>query len=228
IGAFSNTFQDLYGIKQLPGLATQELMSGGFGFAAEGDWKTAALTAVVKKMTAGMGGGTSFIEDYTYNMEKGNEYALGAHMLEVCPSIAAGRPKIEVHELGIGGREAPARLVFEGRSGNAIVTTLIDLGERFRLIIQDVTCSEPEHDMPKLPVARVIWKPEPNLVTGIKLWIMAGGAHHSVLSYDATADMMIDWADMHGIEVIHITKDSTVETVRQQLLLNDVAWKLRF
>ena len=227
IGAFSNTFQDLYGLKQLPGLATQELMAGGYGFAAEGDWKTAALTAVVKKMTHGMSGGTSFIEDYTYNLEKGNEYTLGSHMLEVCPSIAGGRPKIAVHPLGIGDREPPARLIFEGRAGDAIVMTLIDMGERFRLIIQDIICLKPAHEMPKLPVARVAWKPLPDLTAGVKLWIMAGGAHHSVLTYDATAEMMTDWARMHDIEVVHITKDTTVKSLEQQLFLNDLAWKLK-
>lgn len=227
IGAFSNTFQDLYGLKQLPGLATQALMADGYGFAAEGDWKTAALTAVVKRMTTGMSGGTSFIEDYTYNLEKGNTYTLGAHMLEVCPSIAAGRPKIEVHPLGIGDREAPARLVFEGRAGDAVVMTLVDMGERFRLILQDVECLKPQQVMPNLPVARVVWKPMPDLITGVKLWIMAGGAHHSVLSYDATAEMMTDWARMQDIEVIHITKDTTAEALEQQLFLNDLAWKLK-
>jgi L-arabinose isomerase len=227
IGAFSNTFQDLYGLKQLPGLATQELMAEGYGFAAEGDWKTAALTAVVKKMTRGMGGGTTFIEDYTYNLERGNEYTLGAHMLEVCPSIAAGRPKIAVYPLEIGDREPPARLIFEGREGNAIVTTLVDMGGRFRLIIQDVVCLKPAHDMPKLPVARVVWKPLPDLAAGVKLWIMAGGGHHSVLSYDATAEMMTDWARMHDIEVVHITKDSTANLLEQQLFMNDLAWKLK-
>jgi L-arabinose isomerase len=227
IGAFSNTFQDLYGMNQLPGLATQALMSDGFGFAAEGDWKTAALTAVVKSITAGMGGGTSFIEDYTYNLEKGNEYTLGAHMLEVCPSVAAGRPRIEVHPLGIGDREAPARLVFEGKTGDAIIMTLVDMGERFRLIIQDVKCLKPPYEMPNLPVARVVWKPMPGLLTGVKLWIMAGGAHHSVLTYDATAEMMADWAAMQDIEVVHITGETTAETLKQQLFLNDLAWKLR-
>ena len=227
IGAFSNTFQDLYGMRQLPGLATQELMAGGYGFAAEGDWKTAALAAVVKQMTCGMGGGTTFIEDYTYNMEEGNEYSLGAHMLEVCPSIADGRPKIAVHPLSIGDREPPARLIFEGKAGDAIVMTLIDLGGRFRLIIQDIVCIKPPHAMPKLPVARVTWKPLPDLATGVKLWIMAGGGHHSVLTYDATAEMMKDWARMHDIEVVHLTKDTTEETLEQQLFLNDLAWKLK-
>ena len=227
IGAFTNTFQDLYGLRQLPGLATQQLMRAGYGFGAEGDWKLAAMTAIVKAMTQGMSGGTSFIEDYTYNLEEGNAYALGAHMLEVCPSIAAGRPKIEVHPLGIGGREDPARLVFEGRPGKAVVMTLVDMGGRFRMLLQDVECFGPPHPMPRLPVARVTWRPKPDLLTGIKLWIMAGGAHHSVLSYDATSDMMIDWAEMIGIEVIRIREDTTAEGLKQQLFLNDLAWKLK-
>lgn len=227
IGAFCNTFQDLYGMRQLPGLSSQNLMSKGYGFGAEGDWKLSALTAVVKKMTEGMSGGTSFIEDYTYNLERGNEYALGAHMLEVCPSIASGKPKIEVHPLGIGDREDPARLVFEGKAGKAIVMTLVDMGERFRMIIQDVACIKPVSKMPKLPVARVVWKPMPDLCTGVKLWIMAGGAHHSVLTYDATYEMMTDWAEMNEVEVIHIKEGTTVEGLKQQLFLNDLAWKLK-
>lgn len=227
ISAFCNTFQDLYGIRQLPGLASQNLMSQGYGFGAEGDWKLSALTAIVKKMTEGMGGGTSFIEDYTYNLERGNEYALGAHMLEVCPSIASAKPSIEVHPLGIGDREDPARLVFEGKAGKAIVITLVDMGERFRMIIQDVACVTPVGKMPNLPVARVVWKPMPDLCTGVKLWIMAGGAHHSVLTYDATLEMMTDWAEMNEIEVIHIKEGTTVEGLKQQLFLNDLVWKLK-
>jgi L-arabinose isomerase len=227
IGAFTNTFQDLYGMRQLPGLATQNLMAAGYGFGAEGDWKLSALTAIVKVMTQGMSGGTSFIEDYTYNLEKGNEYALGAHMLEVCPSIAAGRPKIAVHPLGIGGREDPARLVFEGRAGKAVVITLVDMGGRFRMLIQDIECFPSPYTMPNLPVARVVWRPKPDLLTGVKLWIMAGGAHHSVLTYDATAEMMTDWAAMNEIEVVRIKEDTTVESLGQQLFLNDLAWRLK-
>lgn len=227
IGAFCNTFQDLYGLRQLPGLATQNLMAKGYGFGAEGDWKLSSLTAVIKAMTEGMGGGTTFMEDYTYNLEKGSEYTLGAHMLEVCPSVAAGKPKIEVHPLGIGGKEAPARLVFEGREGDAVAVTLVDMGGRFRMIVQDIKCVKPIYEMPNLPVARVMWRPMPDLITGVKLWIMAGGAHHSVLSYDATADMLISWAEMNDIEVIHIDKNTTAESLKQQLFYSDLAWKLK-
>lgn len=227
IGAFSDTFQDLYGLQQLPGLASQNLMVDGYGFGAEGDWKAAALTAVIKSMTEGMTGGSTFIEDYTYHLEKGREYALGAHMLEVCPSVAVEKPHIEVHPLSIGERDDPARLVFEGRAGKAIIVTLIDMGGRFRLIVQDIECVKPISEMPNLPVARIMWRGMPDLCTGVKLWIMAGGAHHSVLTYDATAEMMVDWGEMNQIEVVHITKDTSVEGLKQQLFLNDLAWKLK-
>ena len=227
IGAFSNTFQDLYGMRQLPGLASQNLMADGFGYSGEGDWKTSALTSVVKAMTTGMTGGTSFIEDYTYHFEPDREYSLGAHMLEVCPSVAAGRPRIEVHPLGIGDREDPARLVFEGRAAKAILISLIDLGGRFRMIVQDIECVKPIFKMKNLPVARVMWRPAPDLRLGTKLWILAGGSHHSVLTYDASAEMMIDYAEMNGIEVVHITKDTTAEGLREQLFLRDIAWKLK-
>ena len=227
IGAFSNTFQDLYGLKQLPGLASQNLMADRYGYGGEGDWKVAGMTAVILAMTEGMSGGTTFIEDYTYNLEKGNEYSLGAHMLEVGPSIAAEQPKIEVHALGIGDREAPARLVFEGKPGKAIVVTLIDMGGRMRMILQDIECVKPIYQMRNLPVARVMWKAMPDLCTGTKMWILAGGAHHSVLTYDASAEMLADFAEMNEIEFVHITKDTTVEGLKQQLFLNDLAWKLK-
>jgi len=225
--AFSNTFEDLYGMKQLPGLATQHLMAQGYGYGGEGDWKTAALDAIMKAMGQGLTGGTAFMEDYTYHLEKGNEYALGAHMLEVNPSIAASKPRIEVHDLGIGGREAPARLVFEGKEGPAIVASLIDLGNRFRLICQDIECVKPIMDMPNLPVARVMWRPMPDLITGIECWITAGGAHHTVLSYDVTAEQMRDWARMMDIEFVHITKDTTPESLERELFIADLAWKLK-
>lgn len=227
IGAFSNTFQDLYGLKQLPGLASQNLMADRYGYGGEGDWKVAGMTAVIMAMTEGMSGGTTFIEDYTYNLEKGNEFSLGAHMLEVGPSIAAEQPKIEVHALGIGDREAPARLVFEGKPGKAIVVTLIDMGGRMRMILQDIECVKPIYQMRNLPVARVMWKAMPDLCTGTKMWILAGGAHHSVLTYDASAEMLADFAEMNEIEFVHITKDTTVEGLKLQLFLNDLAWKLK-
>ena len=225
--AFSNTFQDLYGMKQLPGLASQHLMAQGYGYGGEGDWKVSAMTAIMKAMAEGQTGGTAFMEDYTYHLVQNSEYSLGAHMLEVCPTVAASKPRIEVHPLGIGDREPPARLVFEGKEGSAIVVSLIDMGGRLRLICQDIECVKPIMDMPNLPVARVMWRAMPDLTTGVECWITAGGAHHTVLSYDVTAEQMKDWATMMDIEFVHITKDTTVESLEQQLFLNDLAWKLK-
>ena len=225
--AFSNTFQDLYGMRQLPGIASQHLMAQGYGYGAEGDWKVAAMTAIIKAMAEGKTGGTAFMEDYTYNLVPEAMYSLGAHMLEVCPSVAAARPRVEVHPLGIGDREPPARLVFEGHEGDAIVVSLIDMGGRLRLICQDIHCVKPILPMPNLPVARVMWQAMPDLTTGLECWITAGGAHHTTLTYDVTADQMKDWANMMGIEFVHITKDTTVESLEQQLFLNDLAWKLK-
>ncbi|MBQ2888182.1 MAG: L-arabinose isomerase [Firmicutes bacterium] len=225
--AFSNTFQDLYGMKQLPGLASQHLMALGYGYGGEGDWKVSALTAIMKAMGEGGNGASAFMEDYTYHLAKGSEYSLGAHMLEVCPSLAGDKPRIEVHELGIGDREAPARLVFEGKAGKAVVATLIDMGGRFRLIVQDVECVKPIMTMPNLPVARVMWKAEPSLATGLECWILAGGAHHSVLSYDVSAGQLRDWARMMDVEFVHINRDTTPEKLEEQLFLMDLAWKLK-
>ena len=225
--AFSNTFQDLYGMEQLPGLASQRLMEQGYGYGGEGDWKVAAMTAIMKKMGEGKKGGTAFMEDYTYHLEKGREYSLGAHMLEVCPTLAADKPKIEVHPLGIGGKGDPARLVFEGREGKAIVASLVDMGGRLRLIVQDIECVKPIMEMPNLPVARVMWRAMPDLTTGVECWITAGGAHHTVLSYDVSAEQMKDWATMMDIEFVHITKDTTVASLEKELFLNDLAWKLK-
>ena len=217
--AFSNTFQDLYGMKQLPGLATQNLMSKGYGYGGEGDWKVAAMTAIVKSM----GEHSSFMEDYTYDLKNG--LSLGAHMLEVCPTLAEDQPRIEVHPLGIGDREAPARLVFEGKAGKATVSTLIDMGSHFRLIVHDVECVKPTQTMPNLPVARVMWKAEPNLEIGTECWIVAGGAHHTVLSYDVDAEILGDWARIMGIEFVHINKNSTPEKLELDLKLSDMVWK---
>ncbi len=225
--AFSNTFEDLYGMEQLPGLASQRLMEKGYGYGGEGDWKVAALTAVVKAMTEGMQGGTAFMEDYTYHLEKGNEYSLGAHMLEVCPSVAADRPRIEVHPLGIGGKGDPARLVFEGHAGKACVVSLVDMGGRLRMICQDIEAVKPIMPMPNLPVARVMWRAMPDLCTGAQCWILAGGAHHTVLTYDATPEMLKDFARMMEIEFVHITKDTTPDSLEHELFLNDLAWKLK-
>ena len=228
--AFSNTFQDLYGMEQLPGLASQHLMSQGFGFGGEGDWKVAAMTAIMKAMGENGNGASAFMEDYTYHLAEGEEYSLGAHMLEVCPSLAATDKKwgIETHHLGIGMNEKdPARLVFEGKEGDAIVVSLVDMGGRLRLICQDIVCVKPIMPMPNLPVARVMWRAMPNLAEGIECWITAGGAHHTVLSYDVTAEQMKDWARMMDIEFVHITKDTTIESLEKELFLNDLAWKLK-
>lgn len=228
--AFSNTFQDLYGMEQLPGLASQHLMAQGYGYGGEGDWKVAAMTAIMKAMGEGGNGASAFMEDYTYHLVEGSEYSLGAHMLEVCPSLASdgAKPKIETHHLGIGMNEKdPARLVFEGKEGNAIVVSLIDMGGRLRLICQDIVCVKPIMNMPNLPVARVMWKAMPNLTDGVECWITAGGAHHTVLSYDVSAEQMKDWARMMDIEFVHITKESTVDGLEKELFLNDLAWKLK-
>ena len=226
--AFANTFQDLYGMEQLPGLASQHLMAQGYGYGGEGDWKVSAMTAIMKAMGEGGNGASAFMEDYTYHLAEGQEYSLGAHMLEVCPSVAAGRPRIETHHLGIGmNQKDPARLVFEGKAGPAIVVSLVDMGGRLRLICQDIECVKPIMDMPNLPVARVMWKAMPDLTTGLECWITAGGAHHTVLSYDVTAEQMRDWARIMDIEFVHISKDTTQESLEQELFLNDLAWKLK-
>lgn len=225
--AYTNTFEDLHGMDQLPGLASQRLMEQGYGYGGEGDWKVSAMTRIIKAMCEGMNGGSAFMEDYTYHLTEGSEYSLGAHMLEVCPTLAADKPKIEVHPLGIGGKNPPARLVFEGKAGSGVVASLVDMGGRLRLIVQDIEAVTPIMDMPNLPVARVMWKAMPDLCTGAKMWIMAGGAHHTVLSYDATPEMLEDFAEMAGIEYVHISKYTTVEGLKQQLFFADVAWKLQ-
>ncbi len=220
--AFSNNFQDLYGLKQLSGLASQNLMAKGYGYGGEGDWKTAALTAVMKAMTCGVEGGTSFMEDYTYDFT--NHLILGSHMLEICPSIAADKPKIEVHPLSIGDREPPARLKFEGKAGSAIVASLVDMGGRFRLIVQDIECVKPPQTMPNLPVARVMWEPKAGFIEGTKCWILAGGAHHTVLSYSCNADMLRDWARMMDIEFVHIDEHTDSVQFERDLLISDMVW----
>ncbi len=226
--AFSNTFQDLYGMEQLPGLASQHLMAQGYGYGGEGDWKVSAMTAIMKAMGENSNGASAFMEDYTYHLAEGQEYSLGAHMLEVCPSLAEGKPRIETHHLGIGMNEKdPARLVFDGKAGDAIVVSLVDMGGRLRLICQDIVCVKPIMPMPNLPVARVMWRAMPDLTTGVECWITAGGAHHTVLSYDVSAEQMKDWARMMDIEFVHITKDTTVEALEKELFLNDLAWKLK-
>jgi L-arabinose isomerase len=222
--AFTTTFEDLHGLKQLPGLAVQHLMAEGYGFGPEGDWKTAALVRIMKIMACGKG--TSIMEDYTYHLELGNELILGAHMLEVCPTLAATKPRIEVHPLGIGGKSDPARVVFNGMEGSAVCASLIDLGGRMRLIVNDVTAVKLENDMPKLPVARVLWKPEPSLKEAAEAWIYAGGAHHTSFSYEVTAEQLADFAEMAQLEFVHINKDTKPYALKNELKLNDIIWKL--
>ena len=220
-------FGDLGCLQQLPGLAIQRLMEKGYGFGGEGDWKTAAMVRLMKIMSQGMKGakGTSFMEDYTYNMTPGKEGILEAHMLEVCPSISEGPIGIKVQPLTMGNREDPARLVFTSKEGPGVATSLIDLGNRFRLIINDVDCKKPEKPMPKLPVATAFWTPQPNLMTGAEAWILAGGAHHTAFSYDLTSEQMGDWAAAMGIEAVYIDKDTTIRQFKNELRWNSIAYR---
>jgi len=221
---FTDTFEDLHGMAQLPGIATQRLMAEGYGFGGEGDWKTAALVRAMKVMGAGLPGGNSFMEDYTYHFEPGNEQVLGSHMLEICPSIAAGKPRIEVHPLGIGGKADPARLVFNCPAGPALNATIVDLGHRFRLVVNEVEAVLPTQDLPKLPVAHVLWKVKPSLNTGAAAWILAGGAHHTGYSQNLTAEYLEDFAEMAGIEYLVIDGDTKLRTFKNELRYNDVAF----
>ncbi|MGN0313535.1 MAG: L-arabinose isomerase [Fusicatenibacter sp.] len=220
-------FGDLGSLKQLPGLAIQRLMEKGYGFGGEGDWKTAAMVRLMKIMTAGVkdARGTSFMEDYTYNLVPGKEGILEAHMLEVCPTIADGPISIKCQPLSMGNREDPARLVFTSKEGHGIAASLIDLGNRFRLIINDVNCKKVEKPMPKLPVATNFWVPEPNLQVGAESWIYAGGAHHTAFSYDLTSEQMCDWAAAMGIESIVIDKNTTIHQLRNELRWNSVYYR---
>ncbi|MDO5598949.1 MAG: L-arabinose isomerase [Lachnospiraceae bacterium] len=221
-------FGDLGALQQLPGLAIQRMMEKGYGFGGEGDWKTAAMVRLMKIMTTGKkdAKGTSFMEDYTYNLVPGKEGILEAHMLEVCPTIADGPISIKVNPLSMGDREDPARLVFTSKTGPAIATSLIDLGDRFRLIINDVDCKKTEKEMPKLPVATAFWTPQPDLATGAEAWILAGGAHHTAFSYDITAEQMGDWAEAMGIEAVYIDKDTQIRNFKNELKWNSMYYKL--
>ena len=223
--AFTTTFEDLHGLKQLPGLAVQRLMAKGYGFGAEGDWKTAALVRSMKVMSEGLKGGTSFMEDYTYHFDPKNMSVLGAHMLEVCPTIAKGKPSVEIHQLSIGGKADPARLVFSSATGKAINATVIDMGNRFRMIVNEVDVVDcPE--MPKLPVARVLWKPLPDLKQAAAAWILAGGAHHTGFSLSVTANHMKDFAEMAGIEFLLIGKELHLDSFRNELRWNELYYSL--
>jgi L-arabinose isomerase len=223
---FTTTFEDLHGLRQLPGLAVQRLMADGFGFGAEGDWKTAALLRVMKVMAAGLPGGTSFMEDYTYHLDPAGRHILGAHMLEVCPSIAAATPSLEIHRLGIGGREDPCRLVFDSRAGTAVNATLVDLGNRFRMIVNEVECMATPQPLPKLPVARALWNPQPDFQTATAAWIHAGGAHHTVLSHPLTSTDLADFAEIAGVECLVIDAATTLQSCKDALRWNDLAYHL--
>ncbi len=223
--AFTTTFEDLHGLKQLPGLAVQRLMAKGYGFGAEGDWKTAALVRSMKVMAQGLKGGTSFMEDYTYHLDPKGMRVLGAHMLEVCPSISLGKPTLEVHPLGIGGKEDPARLVFKTATGNAINVSVIDLGNRFRMIVNDVEVVKCP-DMPNLPVASVLWKPQPDLKIGAAAWILAGGAHHTGFSTSINSEYLEDFAGMMGIEYVLIDKNCQLTEFKKELRYNEVYYHI--
>ena len=222
---FTDTFEDLHGMAQLPGIATQRLMNDGYGFGGEGDWKTSVLVRTMKVMAAGLKGGNSFMEDYTYHFEPKNQMVLGSHMLEICPSIASGKPRCEIHPLGIGGKADPVRLVFNVAAGPALNASIIDMGNRFRLLVNDVEAVEPKHDLPKLPVARVLWKPLPDMLTGCAAWIYAGGAHHTCYSQNLTAEHLKDFADIAGIECVLINKDTTIHQLKNELRWSEVYYK---
>jgi L-arabinose isomerase len=222
---YSDTFEDLHGMKQLPGIASQRLMAKGYGFAGEGDWKTAALVRAMKVMATGLEGGNSFMEDYTYHFEPGNQLVLGAHMLEICESIASGKAKCEIHPLGIGGKEDPVRLVFNVGAGPAINASVVDMGNRFRLLVNEVEAVAPKHDLPQLPVARVLWKPYPNMADGCAAWILAGGAHHTCYSQNLTAAHMEDFAEMAGIEFVRIGKQTDLYQFKNELRWSEVYYK---
>jgi L-arabinose isomerase len=224
--AFTTTFENLHGLEQLPGLAVQRLMADGYGFGAEGDWKTAALVRAMKVMAAGLKGGTSFMEDYTYHLDPGGMKVLGAHMLEVCASIAEGQPSLEVHPLGIGGKADPARLVFNVARGPGLNASVIDLGNRFRMIVNTVDVVPPEAPLPRLPVARVVWVPKPDLKVGAAAWILAGGAHHTGFSMALAAEHMEDFAEMAGIEYVLIDEDTKLPDLKKELRWNEIYYHL--
>ena len=226
-GAFTNTFEDLHGMVQLPGLPTQRLMADGYGYGAEGDWKHAALVRVLKVMGQGKSGGTSFMEDYTYHFSPEGARCLGSHMLEICPSIAAGKPRCEIHPLGIGGKADPVRLVFNGSTGNAINASLVDLGNRFRFLVNNVESVEIPQPMPKLPVARVLWDAKPNLQTAAEAWIQAGGAHHTAFSFDVSAAQIEQLSAMAGVECVFIDEETEMRGFKQDLRVGEVYYGIR-
>ena len=223
---FTDTFEDLHGLRQLPGIASQRLMAAGYGFAAEGDWKTAALVRAMKTMATGLKGGNSFMEDYTYHLEPGNEMVLGAHMLEICPSISTDKPSCEIHPLGIGGKEDPVRLVFNGSDGQALNVSIVDMGDRFRMLVNTVEAVKPPHHLPALPVARVLWKPHPDFKSACTAWILAGGAHHTCYSQNLSVECLEDFAAMAGIEFVLIGKNTDIYQFKNELRWNEVYFKM--
>jgi L-arabinose isomerase len=225
-GAFTDTFEDLGGLEQLPGIAVQRLMADGLGFGGEGDWKAAVLVRLLKTMASGLPGGTSFMEDYTYHLDPSGPLVLGAHMLEVCPSIAAGRPSCEIHPLSIGGRADPVRLVFDAAPGPAIVVGLVDLGDRFRIVLNEVDVVPPEQPLPRLPVARAVWRPRPDLKTAAHAWLMAGGPHHTAFSQALGTEAIDDLAEIAGLELVVIDAETRLRTFRQELRWNGAYHRL--
>ena len=224
--AFTDTFEDLAGLPQLPGIGVQRLMADGYGFGGEGDWKTAALVRAAKVMSAGLEGGSSFMEDYTYDFAPNDGRVLGAHMLEVCPSIADGRPSCEIHPLSIGGRADPVRLVFTARPGPAVNVALVDLGDRFRLLLNEVELVHPDEALPKLPVARALWRPKPDLSTSAEAWLLAGGPHHTVLSDQLDSEIVADFADIAGVELVAIDADTRMRDFTRELRWNQAYYRL--
>lgn len=222
---FTDTFEDLHGLVQLPGLPVQRLMAEGYGFGGEGDWKTAALVRAMKVMGSGLKGGNSFMEDYTYHFDPSHPMVLGAHMLEICESIAEGKPSCEIHPLGIGGKDDPVRLVFNCPAGPALNASIIDMGNRFRLLVNEVEAVSPQHELPKLPVARVLWKPYPDLHTACAAWIYAGGAHHTCYSQNLSSEHLEDFAEMAGVEYLRINKETDLYQFKNTLRWNDVYYR---
>jgi L-arabinose isomerase len=223
--AYTNTFEDLHGMRQLPGVGSQRMMAAGYGYGGEGDWKTSAMVHIMKVMASGMKGGNSFMEDYTYHFDPANSMVLGSHMLEICPTIATQKVHCEVHPLGIGGKEDPVRLVFNASSGPALNVSLVDLGNRFRLIVNEVEAVEITETFPKLPTARALWKPQPSMEVGLQAWILAGGAHHTVYSQNLTSEYIEDFAEMIDVELVVIDKDTTIRGLKNELRFNEVAYK---
>lgn len=222
---YTNTFEDLHGMKQLPGIGSQRMMAAGYGYAGEGDWKTSAMVRALKVMASGLPGGNSFMEDYTYHFNPNNNLVLGSHMLEICPSIAKSKPSVEVHALGIGGKEDPVRLVFNAPAGPALNVSLVDMGNRFRLLVNEVEAVEATEQLPKLPVARVLWKPQPDMQTGCAAWIYAGGAHHTAFSQNLTTEHIETFAEMVGVELVVIDKNTTLRQLKNELRWSEAYYR---